>query len=259
MTILIHVLVALGVLWQPVRPGVWQTEFPVAQHGALSSVRVVALRIDPSRFSFSLDTATRDFGLRGAWSVDDVPDDAVVAFNAGHFRGGWPWGWLVLNGVESQPPGTGRLAMSFVIDSAGTAHLAAPNEIPLLRPRAILAFQSYPAVVIDGKIPIELQREGLGVDLTHRDSRLAICIHDDGSIIVAITRFGALGRLTETVPYGPTTPEMAGVMLSLGCRRALLLDGGVSSQLAVRNAQGELTRWSNWRMVPLGVVVTPRR
>jgi hypothetical protein len=38
----------------------------------------------------------------------------------------------------------------------------------------------------------------------------------------------------------------------------MLLDGGISSQLAVRNNNGILKRWTNWRLVPLGLVVIPR-
>ena len=76
--------------------------------------------------------------------------------------------------------------------------------------------------------------------------------------MVAITRFAGLGGAGATFPWGPTVPEMAAYMRSLGCRRAMLLDGGMSSQLAARNADGSLMRFANWRPVPLGLVVTPR-
>jgi hypothetical protein len=52
--------------------------------------------------------------------------------------------------------------------------------------------------------------------------------------------------------------EMAELMKSLGCRRAMLLDGGISSQLAVRDSNGTLARWPNWRPVPLALVATSR-
>ena len=79
---------------------------------------------------------------------------------------------------------------------------------------------------------------------------------DDGSVLIAITRFGAIGRTGETLPWGPTVPEMAAFMKSLGCRRAMLLDGGLSSQLAVRGPEG-LSQWKNWRAVPLGLIAFP--
>jgi len=78
----------------------------------------------------------------------------------------------------------------------------------------------------------------------------------DGSVVVVITRFDAVGRPGETVPWGPTVPEMAALMKSLGCRRAMMLDGGLSSQLALRTRSG-LSQWKNWRAVPLGLIALP--
>lgn len=249
-------LLTLGVLWQAVRPGVWQTEMPMANDGPLSVVRAIAIRLDPTRLRFEL--ATRDDGSRGGWTIDQIPAAAVVAFNAGQFSGVWPWGWLVEDGVESQEPGPGTLSMAFVVDSAGRISLVTPKELSGVRGHTQLAFQSYPALLIDGVEPWELQGRGRGVDLQHRDSRLALGVLADGSVVVAITRFTALGRQGGTLPWGPTVPEMAAFMRSLGCVRAMLLDGGISSQLAVRSPAGELSRWANWRAVPLGLVVTPR-
>ena len=47
--------------------------------------------------------------LAGRWSVDEAPDDAVFAVNAGQFTD-QPWGWMVQDGVERQAPGRGPLA-----------------------------------------------------------------------------------------------------------------------------------------------------
>jgi hypothetical protein len=80
----------------------------------------------------------------------------------------------------------------------------------------------------------------------------------DGSVLIALTRFGGAGRFAETLPFGPTVPEMAAFMRSLGCERAMLLDGGISSQLAVRELSGGLRRWANWRAVPLALIAKPR-
>jgi uncharacterized protein YigE (DUF2233 family) len=252
-------LVTLGVLWHAVRPGVWQRELRMASSGALAGVRATVIRMDPRQLQFQLDTATRDYSLSAAWTIDRIPDDGVVAFNAGQFTGGFPWGWLVLNGVETTPPGVGRLGMAFVVDSTGRATLAMPDELPTARTRARIAFQSYPALLTGaGDMPWELRAPGRGVNLTHRDSRLALGIMADGSIIVAITRFSGAGRAGETLPFGPTVPEMAAFMHSLGCERAMLLDGGISSQLAVRDAGGVVKRWANWRSVPLALIATPR-
>jgi len=147
--------------------------------------------------------------------------------------------------------------MSFVVDRTGAVSLVTPDELPSARAKAVQAFQSYPALLVgDGRVPWELQAPARGVDLLHRDSRLALGIMDDGSILVVLTRFGAVGRSGETLPWGPTVPEMAAFMKSLGCRRAMLLDGGLSSQLAVRGREG-VSSWKNWRSVPLGLIAFP--
>jgi exopolysaccharide biosynthesis protein len=250
---------ALSVAWRAVCPGVSLAELPMSARGPLSQVRAVAVRIDPSRVTFALDRRSRDYGLSADWSVERMPSNAVVAFNAGQFTGGYPWGWLVRDGVEAQPPGPGTLGMSLIVDAAGRVSLVMPADLRAARAGAMQAFQSYPALLVDGRMPWELQAPGRGVDLAHRDSRLAVGLLPDGTLVVVLTRFTGLGSPAETFPWGPTAPEMAEFMKSLGCVRAMLLDGGISGQLAVRMADGKVREWTNWRTVPLGLVVTRRR
>ena len=108
------------------------------------------------------------------------------------------------------------------------------------------------------------------IDLAHRDARLAACELRDGRLLVALTRFDAVGadddagavrRLVDDavarLPVGLTVPEAAALAGALGCRRALLLDGGLSAQLLVRDAAGRVRRWDGLRGVPLGLVALP--
>jgi hypothetical protein len=146
--------------------------------------------------------------------------------------------------------------MAFLVDSARRVSFVTPEELDGVRHSAVMAFQSYPALLVgDGSVPRELEAPGRGVDLDHRDSRLALGILADGTVIIALTRWAGLGRAGGTFPWGPTVPEMAAFMKSLGCRRAMLLDGGISSQLAIRRRGGVVSRWPNWRPVPLGLLV----
>ena len=69
-----------------------------------------------------------------------------------------------------------------------------------------------------------------------------------------LTRFRGAGSAGATLPFGPTIPELATLMRRLGATRAVGLDGGLSSQLALRESSTTLRQWSNWRMVPLGIV-----
>ena len=245
-------IVSLGV------SGVTRQEFRMAKKGPLSHVRAIVITLDPSSLRFRLDLARADQHLRPTWTIDSIPQNAVAAVNAGQFIGGFPWGWLVRDGVETQPPGSGSLGMAFVIDSSDNVALLTQSEIPRARGHTLHAFQSYPALLVDGEMPWELQEQGRRVNLIHRDSRLALCIRSDGKLTIALTRVAVPGNAGATLPYGPTIPEMAMYMRSLGCNRAMLLDGGLSSQLALRDDRGRLTKWTNWRMVPLGLIVLSR-
>lgn len=242
--------------WQPVRPGLERAEYMASRSGPLSRVRVIALRLDPCRIRLDFATRTRDLGSLGAWTIDSLPPEAVLAFNAGQFRSGAPWGWWVQRGEERQPPGTGALGMALTIDSTGRVALRTPDEIAT-HPRVDLALQSYPTLLVDGALPTPLRAPNRGVDLEHRDSRLAIGVTRDGRVVLALTRFEAVAGVGSTLPYGPTIPELAALMRDLGAVRALGLDGGLSSQMALRQADGTLARWSNWRWVPMGVVGRP--
>jgi exopolysaccharide biosynthesis protein len=252
------VVLAASALWQVVQPGLWVHEAQMSDQGALAPVEVIAVRLDPQLVEFALDTSARG-QARGAWTIDRLPPTGVLAVNAGQFAGDTPWGWLVLEGVETQPPGAGSTAMAFVVSQDGAVALLDPGEIPAARRTARYAFQSYPALILGGgKVPWELQSPGRGVDLAHRDSRLALGVLPDHTVVVAITRFSGLGAAGATLPWGPTVVEMADFMRSLGCVRAVLLDGGISSQLALRATDGSLRRWTNWRTVPLGLIVRLR-
>lgn len=250
---------AASLVWQLVAPGVWRADMPMAKSGPLATVRATILRLDPAQVRFELRTASRDEGMRGAWTVDSLPPDALAAFNAGQFATGQPWGWLVREGREEQPPGSGPLSMAFVVNAEGRASLIEASAIERSRARARLAFQSYPALLVkSGELPWALRASGRGADLTHRDSRLALGVRADGQWLVVLTRFTGLGAAGEQLPWGPTTVEMAQWMKSLGCRQAMLLDGGISSQMAVRHRDDSIERWPNLRRVPMGLVVLPR-
>jgi exopolysaccharide biosynthesis protein len=151
------------------------------------------------------------------------------------------------------------LSAAIAWDRAGRTRWLEPDEIKAARERGDIAeaFQSYPVLLDrDGDVPLALTDESFGVDVNHRDGRLAFGILADGRLVIALTRFNGLGPLSPPVPLGLTLADMAAVMRSLGCRRALALDGGVSAQLMVRE-NGDRVFWRGWRKVPLGLVAEP--
>ena len=161
--------------------------------------------------------------------------------------------------MELQPPGHGPLSTAVLLHD-GRAELVDAADIPAAHAgRPALAFQSYPALLVaSGRVPPQLAAAGRGVDVAHRDARLALGLLPDGRLLVVLSRFAAVGEMLARVPMGPTVPELAAIMGALGCVRAVALDGGLSGQLLVRDGAGTEHRWSGLRRVPLGLLARPR-
>jgi hypothetical protein len=252
--------VAGAVAWRPLSAGVEWGELTLSGSGEAWRVRVVLARIDPRRVRLTTQETARPDGRPGPWTIDSAPGKVIVALNAGQFTARGPWGWVVRNGVELRPPGTGPLAPALVVDTAGSVRLVPADSLDLVRSRGAVreAFQSYPALLTgNGELPAALREPGTGVDLEHRDARLALGVTRDGRLVVALTRFEGLGGVLSNLPFGLTTPEMAALMGALGCRHAMLLDGGISSQLRLRDDHGTVHRWTGLRRVPLALVALP--
>jgi hypothetical protein len=249
--------VADRVRWRRASPGLEWGELTLSGEGEAFRVRAILVRLDPRALELRLVKPPDGPRFAGRWDIDEAPATAVLALNAGQFID-QPWGWLVQDGEERQRPGRGPLAPAVVVDTAGRVRLVPPDSIDAARPAARLGFQSYPTLLQgEGEVPRALFQERLGVDLGHRDARLALGELRDGRILIAMTRFEGLGGVLANLPFGLTTPEMAAVMGALGARRAVLLDGGISSQLLIRDGH-RIHRWPGWRRVPLGLVAVPR-
>lgn len=236
-------------------PVSWAT-WPVAVGSARWSVDLVVARLDPRRVA--LDLAIKPDGNELApWRISDAPDDAIIALNAGQFTDAGPWGWVVHRGREWQPAGTGSLAAALVVDSSGVVRIVPSSAIAEARARGGIreAVQSYPHLLHEGSTPAALC-DSNAVHPTHRDIRLAIGTTADGAVLVVLSRYAGMGRAAERAPIGPTTHEMALLMATLGARDAVLLDGGLSAQLRIRDgsASGKTHEWPGLRGVPLALV-----
>jgi uncharacterized protein YigE (DUF2233 family) len=220
--------------------------------------RVVVARLDPRRVELSLAPA---FTGGERWTIADAGSDAALALDAGQFRGALPWGWVVSGGREILSPQYAPLAGAVVVDSSGAVRVVPPEGVAAERERggAREAFQSYPMLLRDGVVPAPLSEPGRGVEVAHRDARLALGTTADGRVVIALTRFDALGESLGRIPFGFTSAEMAAVMGALGCRQALLLDGGISGQMMVRDVEGAARTWPGIRSVPLGLIGRVRR
>jgi hypothetical protein len=246
-----------AIQWRPGRAGVEWSELELAGNGEAWRTLAVLLRIDPARVRLTLANGASPGGYEGTWTVAQAPAEAIVALNAGQFTGGASWGWVVHDGVEYRAPQLGPLATAIVIDRSGPVRFLSDGAVEQARSDSTAtiaeAFQSYPVLVRGGAVPPALARPSSDIDLTHRDARLAVGLLEDGSLLVALTRFDGFGAALGSVPVGLTVPEMSGLMAALGAREAVALDGGISAQLMVEAASGERKVWKGLRRVPLGL------
>ncbi len=254
-----HPALVRSLHWTPVTAGIDWTEIRIAGSGEATRIRVIVARMGPGAVRFRLDTAFNREGTRAAWSVTRAPRDAILATNAGQFPHVRPWGWVLLNGTEYQPARPGPLSVGIGFDSSGCLHWIPTASLLAGRSVAGLAagFQSFPRLLQDGVVPEPLREEGRGVDLVHRDARAALGQTADGSVLLVLTRFDGAGGVFDFLPFGLTVPEMTAIMGALGARNAVMLDGGISSQLLIRE-RGTVRRWRGLRSVPMGLVVTRR-
>ena len=173
--------------------------------------RVELVRMDPAQFSFRVRGRLRD--LAPDWTVDRAPATATLAMNIGLYSGIVPWGWTVMAGQEVRAAGArARCRRPIAWDAAGRMRWLAPDQIAPARAAGdvIEAIQSYPTLLdASGGVPVPLRQRGLGVDIDHRDGRLAIGELDDGRMLIAMTRFYPLGDLSPAIPLGLTLDEMA--------------------------------------------------
>lgn len=238
------------------------TEWPVQLGDDKVRNRIVVVAVDPKRVALSLEINRQGDGL-GPWTIDDAPADALIALNAGQFTDAGPWGWVRHNGRDQQAPGSGSLAGALAVDTTGRIALLTAAEIPAARndTKWREAVQSYPQLLARGA-PDAAVCSGDALDLTHRDTRLVVALHRDGRLLIIMSRYAGTGsglaKMAERVPIGPTTPEMAEIARRLGATDALMLDGGLSAQMLIRDA-GVITRWPGLRTVPLALVIRANR
>jgi hypothetical protein len=250
---------ATAAQWKRGAIGMSWAELELRGAGEAWRTRLVIARLDPSLVRFQLDTAfTAD--READWTLAHAPSVAVLAINAGQFEATMPWGWVAIAGRRWLPAQKGPLSAALMEDMNGTLHWVRAEDVHRVSTRVVArwAFQSYPAVLAGDSILPPLREGGRGIDVEHRDARAAICLTRTGEVMVAITRFDAAGGALHFIPLGLTVPEMGAVLGALGCRDAMLLDGGISARLRLRDARGKAHDWEGLRPVPLGLLALPR-
>ena len=240
------------VTWHPGQAGVEWATLPIAGTGEAHALSLVLARVDPRAVSLDLVWSIEDD--RPAWTIDRA-GDASLALNAGMFVDRLPWGWVVARGRERLAPGRGPLSSALVSLADGRVVWVDGDDVSAWRGRAEVhfAFQSYPTLLTgDGEVPAPVRAGAINVE--HRDARLALGLDRQNRLLVALTRLDLDIPGADRLPFGLTVPEMSAVMGALGARQAMLLDGGISAQLAIADSTGRAKAWKGLRKVPLALV-----
>lgn len=250
-----HPVVMRAIQWRRGMTGIEYGELALEAGGEAWHTRVIVARLDPKRVSFDVQWGV-DSVAHPVWSIADVPSDAVFAINAGQFTAALPWGWVVTDGHERLAPAHGPLSSAVIIERGGLVRVIDGDSLESARRASsvVAAFQSYPTLLGRGGVVPPAIRVPCAIDCTHRDARLAIGVDREGRVLVALTRFDAVGEAMGFLPLGLTVPETAALMGAFGAQQAVLLDGGISAQLLVRDAQGVNHTWRGVRRVPLGLI-----
>ncbi|HZB39303.1 MAG TPA: phosphodiester glycosidase family protein [Beijerinckiaceae bacterium] len=175
--------------------------------------------------------------------------DLAFAMNAGMYHKDWsPVGLYVEDGRELKKANTANGPGNFHMKPNGvfyantdSAGVAETGRYLRQKPKAEIATQSGPMLVIDGRIHPKISEEGVS-----RKMRNGVGVRNGKTVVFAISEelvtFGQFARLFRD---------------ALGCSNALFLDGSVSSLYAPALNRAD----ARWPMGPIigAVERTPRR
>ncbi len=204
-----------------------------------SAVVVHAFRVDPKRFRFRVVRASD--GKRDTVHAIARKADLVLAVNASFFDPkGRPLGLLVDRGRELQ-----RLRKVdwgvFYTTSGGGAGIVHRRDFEA--PEGIdAAVQSGPRLVVGGK-PLDLKPQIA--------RRTAVCVDTSGRVLLLVSESGMLLEDLAALLARPTGEG------GLGCRDALNLDGGASTQ-ATLLMPGSIWDLYGGSAVPVVLGIQPR-
>lgn len=243
---------AAAVAWTDSVPGMRAGAFSVRTPDGLRNSMAI-IELDPSRFVFSLGRTPPD-ARRTASAWLEADSTILLAANTGLFRpDGTSQGLVLVDGTRSSAL-AGWLDAVVVIDGS---HLRVTDVAGGSRlPPGVSAFQVLPILVRDGRVVFGWTN-GLKLSRTHRDRRITLCLGDDGLVRLLLSNFEVFGVTAGSIPIGLTIPEQAALAAGAGCRDAVALDGGISSQIAFR-VGARMVRWPGWRRVPLMLLVRRR-
>jgi uncharacterized protein YigE (DUF2233 family) len=225
-------LAALALIWWARSPGqppiVVGSALPApCRDASFEAVAYVVCEIDLRTYDigvFHAGTNGKAFGSLQKFdkAMADLGRPALLAMNAGMYHDDMtPVGLLVEDGQEKAPlnlaDSEGNFFLKpngvFLVRKDGKAAVMETSTFAVARPDVMLATQSGPMLVIDGRLHPRFERNG-----TSRYIRNGVGVRDENTVVLAISRsevsLGGFARLFRD---------------ALDCPNALFFDGVVSA------------------------------
>lgn len=209
---------------------------------AAPGVEYRTLNCTPTRFDLHLarvdpKVARIDAVVRPGSTATDLGREVTFAMNANFFDEQFrPLGVVVSDGRQVNPAHPVSWQSVFFVDRDRAPHIVPVKEWKRVRESAVAAAQCGPRLVVDGR-----KNEVARAEPTWRSG---VCIDPGKRVIFFATPAGTQLDVHQTV-------ELATL---LGCRDAMLFDGGPSTQMYLRGASGAVEVQGDQR-VPAYVVV----
>jgi uncharacterized protein YigE (DUF2233 family) len=204
------------VAWEKVEPGVEHASVRTHEERALAAAgaRIELYRFDLARFRPEVIISTaRPFARQRAADVLRDNPDAVAAVNGGFFDDkGAPLGLRIARG-KTIVPLRPHVDWGVLLISGGRARIVHSTEL-VAAPGVEAAIQVGPRILIDGLVP-QLKPQAA--------RRTAVALTKDGTSLTLVV-----------APTAVDAAELGARLAKLGFYSALLLDGGPSTQLALK-------------------------
>ena len=196
-----------GAAFAAIAPGVERSS------SVVDGVSVLAWRIDLKKRQLRVLPATSPDGKQTVAEIVAPHKDVVVAVNASFFdERGAPMGIVVDEGGRH---GSARNEWgAFVVDQTGAARLLPGSQAATAAAAARALVQGVPRLLVDGAVVHGLKPQSF--------VRTAVCA-EGSSVVIVVSR-----GLVEASAFAAHLRDQ------LGCRFALNLDGGPSTQVHVR-------------------------
>lgn len=217
---------------RPVADGVYQTSYTCKGYEGMPYL-VHVMTVDLKKADLMLGTANNRNDVPDEW-IHTPLQHAGAAEKAGHtvlgaINGGGSVGMSIKDGIVMVPQGNLHRPF-FAIKNNGEPVIGLDEQAVKAKDYQLFTAGTY--MIVNNYMPGNLKTENEASYTPH--PRTLIGIRGDDTIVMVVID----GRQPE-ISNGAPLVRCADIMMKLGCKYALNLDGGGSSTMFVKNAEGK--------------------